>query len=548
VRIYVADVNETLRIVADKCNVTLEELIQLNPEIEHPDVLLDGFPIKLPNEIVGNEDILDIPFCPLAVYEYADDWIPTISPEKMAETEYDVLIVGSGAGGAAALWRLSQQLGPDKRIGVIEAGETLLPTHPQNISASNEERLQQFSLNPDYMHRYEEALDNPMPTDFKQFFSLGGRALIWGTVCPRMDQVDLAQWPVSSDEMNKYYHIAEEVMQVNPFYTKGSTLQNVLLKRLQQTRFPNATDLPMAVDLRTSRYGIIFSNVFFNAIIFFALAMNTRPIDVAVNTRAVKVLFEGDQMSGVQVMSSDKRSYNIKAKTVILSASTFETPRILLNSGINRKPIGHYLTNQSSVFAIGRITRSNFPETLGNLALWIPRTKSRPYQIKIKGPGDYFWYQDEVMPLRESWEISFLSSGFVESRFVNKIELHPWKKDAYGVPELRVHFSYSKQDKRVIKQMEEAILHASAILSIPIAANRICIKEPGAENHDMGTCRMGNDPATSATNPFGQVHDISGLYIADSSVIPTSGAADPALTVIALAIRTADYIANQLKS
>ncbi|KRE53677.1 hypothetical protein ASG81_02655 [Paenibacillus sp. Soil522] len=69
----------------------------------------------------------------------------------------------------------------------------------------------------------------------------------------------------------------------------------------------------------------------------------------------------------------------------------------------------------------------------------------------------------------------------------------------------------------------------------------------GLVYHDMGTCRMGYFPATSATDPYGQIHGVQGLYVADNSVIPTSGAANPTLTTVALAIRTADYLMKQLR-
>lgn len=57
---------------------------------------------------------------------------------------------------------------------------------------------------------------------------------------------------------------------------------------------------------------------------------------------------------------------------------------------------------------------------------------------------------------------------------------------------------------------------------------------------------MGDDPATSATNRYGQIHGVPGLYVADNSVLPLTGAANPTLTTVALAIRTADYILEQI--
>lgn len=58
---------------------------------------------------------------------------------------------------------------------------------------------------------------------------------------------------------------------------------------------------------------------------------------------------------------------------------------------------------------------------------------------------------------------------------------------------------------------------------------------------------MGLDPETSATNLYGQIHGISGLFVADNSVVRLSGPANPTLTTVALAIRTADYIISQMK-
>ncbi|UUZ89623.1 hypothetical protein LJK87_26410 [Paenibacillus sp. P25] len=70
---------------------------------------------------------------------------------------------------------------------------------------------------------------------------------------------------------------------------------------------------------------------------------------------------------------------------------------------------------------------------------------------------------------------------------------------------------------------------------------------PGEDHHEAGTCRMGDDPSTSVTGRYGQVHGISSLYIADNSVVNLTTPANPTLTTVALAIRTADHIIDQTK-
>ena len=66
--------------------------------------------------------------------------------------------------------------------------------------------------------------------------------------------------------------------------------------------------------------------------------------------------------------------------------------------------------------------------------------------------------------------------------------------------------------------------------------------------HNMGTARMGNDPAASVCNGWGQTHDLGNLFISDGSLFPTSGCANPTLTIIALALRQADYLTSRIRS
>jgi choline dehydrogenase-like flavoprotein len=64
----------------------------------------------------------------------------------------------------------------------------------------------------------------------------------------------------------------------------------------------------------------------------------------------------------------------------------------------------------------------------------------------------------------------------------------------------------------------------------------------------MGTTRMGSDPATSVTDPDGRVHGLGNLWVAGSSLFPTGGWANPTLTIVALALRSAEKISRELKA
>ena len=483
------------------------------------------------------------------VQSHPNEWISVIPLEQMTNKEYDVLIVGSGAGGGAVLWRLCEQKKKKKKqIGLLEAGDLLLPTHGQNLPTMNIDRL----LN-NYFPKVATPIGKRLPqySEATLVFALGGRTLFWSTASPRMPTFEMEKWPVTANEMKFYYVIAEKVMNVTPFFARGSSMQNIMLERLKKNGFPEAIDLPMAVNLKGTQQGQIGSDVFFSSIHFLAYALNWRAFDLAVNSRVVQVVIDQGRTVGVHVISPDKKSYFIRAKTVVLSTGALETPRILLYSGIQGPAIGHYLTNHSLLRAIGQINRRNFSEELGNLVINIPQTKQSPFQIQMLGSEKYYAYQPfEEKPFLEEVKIALNTFGKVESRFENSVYLDPTERDEYGIPQIQVSFSYSERDNMIIQQMAQAKIQATSAMKLSLTSqeNRppISLMSPGNDYHESGTCRMGDDPLTSATNQFGQIHGIPGLYVADNSVLPSIGAANPTLTTIALSIRTADYIIRQL--
>ncbi|XEC92696.1 GMC oxidoreductase [Paenibacillus tarimensis] len=538
--------------ISDRLQIELHQLMSLNPHIPAADTSLSGELVNLPNHSMRSADKRVVEaFCPPVPEEdFIQSWIPHIPAEQMAETEYDVLIVGSGAGGGAALWRLCEQWGQNgKRIGIVERGPIYTPTHVANIATINGENFRVFRPT-----EISDLIGNRLPQypGMKLVYALGGRTILWGNITPRIPDFEIAKWPVSLEEMELYYNIAEQLMNVTTSYTKGSSFTEILLNRLRRHGYFNADDIPVAADLDQTKYGKLHSNVFFSSILFMARALTLRPFDLSVNTYAAEVITDGGRAAGVRVMTPDKKSYLIRAKNVVLSASTLQTPRILLNSGIPGRAIGRYLTNHSYLIVTASVDTTNFPEPLGVLGIIVPELENRPYRLQLQGPEQFFNYHFDYKPVKDEWGISFFgASGRVESRYENRVYVDPSRLDAYGMPELQVSFSYSEKDEAILLRMYEEILQASAAMQIKIATLNgelaICLMPPGADNHEFGTCRMGDDPATSATNRFGQIHGIEGLYVADNSVLPSTGASNPTLSTVALAIRTADYIARKTK-
>ncbi len=115
----------------------------------------------------------------------------------------------------------------------------------------------------------------------------------------------------------------------------------------------------------------------------------------------------------------------------------------------------------------------------------------------------------------------------------NYVELST-ENDARGVPKPRIHFTAGENEKRMTAHGEK-IMRA---IWAEAGAKEVWALERYA--HIIGTCRMGDDPASSVVNADGAAHDVSGLFIVDNSVFPSALSVNPALTIMALSLRTAD--------
>jgi len=108
------------------------------------------------------------------------------------------------------------------------------------------------------------------------------------------------------------------------------------------------------------------------------------------------------------------------------------------------------------------------------------------------------------------------------------------------LPVPRVTFRYGDND---LKLIAHGVKKCKEILAAAGGEPRYVVADTA---HLYGTCRMGNDPKTSVVNGFCQSHDIANLFICDASVFVTTGGANPTLTVMAIAARTADYITDAM--
>jgi choline dehydrogenase-like flavoprotein len=115
--------------------------------------------------------------------------------------------------------------------------------------------------------------------------------------------------------------------------------------------------------------------------------------------------------------------------------------------------------------------------------------------------------------------------------------------DEYGLPRSRRHWKLSHSDWKLHNDMKA---QCTAILESSNAQIHSVSSAPET-NHEIGGCRMGNNPQTSVLNKFCRSHDVPNLYVVDASVFPSASEKNPTLTIMALASRTADHIADRLR-
>jgi choline dehydrogenase-like flavoprotein len=123
------------------------------------------------------------------------------------------------------------------------------------------------------------------------------------------------------------------------------------------------------------------------------------------------------------------------------------------------------------------------------------------------------------------------------------IDLDSEQKDEYGIPLARRHWVLGDDDWKRYNDMQE---WSRRILQASHAQIHAVSKAP-ATNHEIRGCRMGSDPRTSVLDASCRAHDVPNLYIADASIFPNASEKNPTLTIMALALRTAETIAERLK-
>ncbi len=271
-----------------------------------------------------------------------------------------------------------------------------------------------------------------------------------------------------------------------------------------------------------------------------------------------------------------RETRELRAKTVVLCAQALESTRILLNSakdglGNSSGVLGEYLMDHMWV-AGG--AAGEFPDMPGKPSLNTAHRPGGPYLIRFRNtakgerhkdfvrgygfqggsqlaftmgaPGFGQAYKDAVK--NGQWTMNLVGFGECLPYKHNRITLNKKVTDVFGIPVLHIDVGWGENEKAMIRDMAVSageMLEASGAKNVSTFAYEDRI--PGYGIHEMGSARMGSDPKQSVLNQFQQSHDVKNLFVMDAAGFPSGACQNPTLTIMAMAVRSTDYLMDQFK-
>jgi len=327
--------------------------------------------------------------------------------------------------------------------------------------------------------------------------------------------------------------------------------------------------------------GCMTHSYFNSAFTTVADAVSTGKCTLISNAMVHKVLMDtgGNRARGVLYIDRHtRRAHEVQARVVILCAQAQESVRILLNSATTRYPsglgnssgvLGHYLTAHvrsgggSGEFpSFGQKPSRGGPvKPVGIYVARFRNLKGRPpYKKFLRGYGyegesniDFHWdaggfgaaYKQALLEPRATLGIT--GFGEVLPRWDNFVEIDPIVKDVYGIPALKIHMSDGDNERAMIQDMGDTageLLEAAGAKQIKTYAHP---SAPRWALHEAGIARMGSDRKKSVLNQFQQSHDIKNLFVMDASGFTSNPCQNPTLTIMALCVRSCDYLMREMK-
>jgi choline dehydrogenase-like flavoprotein len=512
---------------------------------------------------------------------------------------YDVIIVGTGAGGGT----LARHLAPSgKRILLLERG-SWLPREPQNWLAQDVFAENRY-VSPDIW--YDERGKGFQP---QVHYVVGGATKLYGAALYRLRKEDFGQlrhhdgispaWPISYDEMEPYYTLAEQFYQVHgsrgedpteppasapypfPAVSHEPRIQQLADDLAAAGYHPfhapcgimlNENDMPHSACVRCANcdgFPCLVHAKSDAEIAGVRPALEHPNVSMLTNAMAVKLETNpaGTSVTNVVVQHQGKRE-TFTADVVVVACGAANTARLLLASANAKHPNGlangsdqvgrnYMFHNSQAVLALSREENPTiYQKTLGLNDFYLQSDdwdyplgniqmvgKSQAEMFRGERPKETRLAPEWTLERMARHSIDFWLSTEDLPRAENRVTI-----DRNSNIQLRYTPTNDEAKNRLYHKLESLLgkldmnthhlIHRFAYMAneIPVAG---CA-------HQAGTCRFGTDPSTSVLNTDCRAHEVDNLYVVDTSIFPSIGAVNPALTAMANSLRVGDHLLERM--
>ncbi|MDZ4708850.1 MAG: GMC family oxidoreductase [Saprospiraceae bacterium] len=568
---------------------------------------------------------------------------------KENPTVYDVVIVGSGAGGGMATYILGQA---GLKVCLLEAGPMYDP----------KKDITQFKWNWESPRRGASTKFRPFGDmdacyggweidgepytqkngstfDWWRARMMGGRTNHWGRISLRFGPRDFKHrshdglgedWPIGYDEVKPYYDRVDKLLGVfgtneglpndpdgyflrppkprlHELYIKKGALKagvNVIPSRLSMLTEKINDERGVCVYCAQCGRGCQYYADFASSSCLVIPALKNKNVELICNAMAREVTTDAEgKATGVSYVDRlTMQESRIRGRAVVLAASACESARLMLNSKSSRHPNG--LSNSSNIVgkylhdSTGKDMGGVLPELIGHERYnedgvggahiyspwWLDNKKldfPRGYHIEYGGgmrmPGYGFMSGMENLngkfpvkgqtkeaggygaSLKQDYRnfygafVGMAGRGEAIAREDNYCEIDPNVVDKYGIPVLRFNYKWSDYEIKQAKHMQETFqeiltqMGATITYGIGTAENNYGLAAPGRIIHEVGTVRMMNDPKKGPLNKYAQAHECKNLFVADAGSFVSQADKNPTWTIMALSMRTSEYLIDQFK-
>ena len=560
-------------------------------------------------------------------------------------TVYDVVIIGSGAGGGTAT-KVLTDLGIS--VALLEAGPMLNPTKdfkehmwPYQVPhrGIGEGGAGYFGKRP-YPFGYFSTTNGDWQlegepytvapgTKFQWFRSriVGGRTNHYGRISLRFADYDFTphsrdglgtDWPITYEDIAPYYDKAERfigvtgskegirsapdgIFQECPPPRVHEILVQRACKKLDIPCVPSRLAIitkptngrPACHYCAQCGRGCVTASNYSSSQVQIFPAMKAGRVTLITNAMARELITDaGGKVTAVSYIDKSTRAEKqIRCRTVVVAGGACESARLLLNSKSSRHPngvangsgmagrnltdsVGYSLT--SHIPALDGLPRHN-SDGMGGMHVYVPwwlwdqKNKEFPrgYHIEIGGGfsmpqigsfrGQCRRHEGYGKDLKDYIRNDYGAYVHLAGRgeqIPNDdtfCDIDPDVVDQYGIPVLRFHFKWTDNELKQAQHMHDTFKAILETMGGKVSDTRPALKEGegisigGEIIHELGTIRMGHDPNTSVVNKYCQAHEVKNLFVADAAPFVSNPDKNPTLTITAMAWRTAEYLAEEMR-